>query len=149
MSEAIQVLFGTETGNAEYCGERLVEAIEEAGLEAELVDMDDFEPESIAQETLVFIVTSTSGNGDPPPNAADLLDYLRDNTMDLSALKYAVCALGDRSFPYFAQCGKDFDSALKALGAQAVIERVECDDDFEPGYQTFQTSVLKYLASQS
>ena len=63
--------------------------------------------------------------------------------MDLSALKYAVCALGDRSFPYFAQCGKDFDTALKALGAQAVVEQVECDDDLSRATRHFRF-VLKY-----
>ena len=145
MGQPIPVLFGTETGNAEYCAERLAEAMTDAGMEAELVDMEDFDPSSITDHHLVFIVTSTHGNGDPPPNAADVLEYFQDEGLDLSHLKYAVCGLGDRSFPYFAQCGKDFDAALSGRGAKSVVERVDCEDDYEPGYQAFEAAVLKYV----
>ena len=35
---SIPILFGTETGNSEYCAETLVEALEAAGHDAEVVD---------------------------------------------------------------------------------------------------------------
>ena len=56
---SIPILFGTETGNSEYCAETLVEALEAAGHDAEVVDMGDFDPDSIQDEKMLFIITST------------------------------------------------------------------------------------------
>ena len=148
MDKRIPILFGTETGNAEYCAEMLAQSVTDQGYEGLMIDMDDFEPDSLVNEKLVFVVTSTHGNGDPPANAANLLKYLRETDVDLSQLKYAVCGLGDTSFAYFAQCGKDFDAALEKLGAQRVIDRVDCDDDFDDAFESFQESVIEYLSSQ-
>ena len=145
MEQRIQVLFGTETGNAEYCAEVLAGAIGEVGLEAVHVDMEDFLPESLVDESLVFIITSTHGNGDPPPNAAELLEHLQGGAQALPDLRYGVCGLGDSAFPYFAQCGKDFDAALERLGAQRVVDRVDCDDDFDAEFAQFKESVLNYV----
>ena len=148
MSKRIPILFGTESGNAEFCAENLAEAITEAGFRCAAIDMDDFEPEDIVKETLVFIVTSTHGNGDPPCNAESMLEYLQETDIDLSTLKFAVCGLGDTAFAYFAQCGKDFDAALEKCGGRRVIERVDCDDDYDDSFEAFKTRVILYLNTQ-
>jgi len=146
MSRRIPILFGTESGNAEDCAERLAESLCDAGHESEAIDMMDFTPEDIAHEQLVFIVTSTHGNGGPPANAAGLLSYLKGADLALGSLRYAILGLGDTSFAYFAQCGKDFDAALEKLGAQRVLERIDCDVDFDDDYDRFEELVLEYVA---
>ena len=146
-SKRIPVLYGTETGNAEYCADLLSEALQNQGFDAEPVDMGNYEGVQIADEEYVIIVTSTYGNGDPPSNARHVLTYLQERTEPLAHLKYAVCALGDRSYPYFAQCGKDFDKALQGLGAQPILARVDCDEDFEDDFSTFSESVAAYFAT--
>ena len=147
VNKRIAVLYGTETGNAEYCADLLTEAIEEAGFHAEPIDMGDYNAEQIRDENLVFIVTSTYGNGDPPSNARQLLTFLKNDQSDYVTVKFAVCALGDSSYPFFAQCGKDFDEALRMRGAKRVIERIDCDEDFEDAFDQFKAYVLHYLAS--
>jgi sulfite reductase (NADPH) flavoprotein alpha-component len=46
-------------------------------------------------------------------------------------LQYSVLALGDSSYADFCAMGRIFDDRLRSLGAKPVIERVECDLDFE------------------
>ena len=145
MSNRIPVLYGTETGNAEYCADMLAEAIEECGFNADAIDMAAYKPEDISKEYLVFVVTSTFGNGDPPANAKVMLNFLKTASVDLSNLRFAVCALGDKSYTYFAQCGKDFDAALHKLGGQRVLDRLDCDEDFDDNFDSFKESVIEYL----
>ena len=129
MGDVVRVLFGTETGTAEMCAADLVDALKKKGFAAKLVDMDDYEIDGMADERLVVVITSTFGNGDPPANAERLLESLNDDRPDLNGLNYAVMALGDTSYPRFAQCGKDFDKIIGELGGNAVIPRVDCDGD--------------------
>ena len=145
MEQTIPILYGTETGNAEYCAEILVEALEASGLPAEMVDMADFEPSDIGAKSAVFIVTSTYGNGDPPSNARDLLEYLQEDKPGLSQVSFAVCGLGDTSFPFFAQCGKDFEAALLGCEARQMFARVDCDQDFEVPFERFKETAVAYV----
>ena len=61
MSKRIPVLFGTETGNSEYCAETMADPLC-CWDEAEPIDMYDFEPDGLNEHTV--IITSTYGNGD-------------------------------------------------------------------------------------
>lgn len=146
MSRAIRVLFGTETGNAEGCAEELTEAIQALGLNAELTDMDDYDPQDLGDESLVLIVTSTFGNGDPPYNAFNLIEALKGSEApSLDGVGFSVCGLGDRSYPNFAQCGRDFDERFGALGGERVVPRMDCDVDFEVPFDEWKQQVLGFV----
>ena len=101
-------------------------------------EKDDFDFESIQDLPLIFIITSTYGNGDPPENAFEFLDFVQTEELDLQNLQFAVCALGDRSFTRFAQCGKDFEAALLKNNATQIFDRVDCDGDFEFQYEKLE-----------
>ena len=148
MSVQIPVLYGTETGNAEECAEQLAQSISELGWSSEAVDLDDFEPSDICDLPLVFIVSSTHGNGDPPENAEALMDYLQEEDVVLNNVHFAVCGLGDRAYPYFAQCGKDFDKYMEARGGTRLLQRTDCDEDFELPFSEFKGNVIAYLSSE-
>lgn len=146
MGRPIRILFGTETGNAEGCAEELLEAIEGLGLSAELSDMDDYEHDDLDQESMLFIVTSTFGNGDPPYNAHEFMEFVKGpDAPSLDNLQFSVCGFGDRSYPNFAQCGKDFDARLAALGGTRVVPRMDCDVDFEVPFDEWKQQVLTWL----
>ncbi len=142
---AIPVLFGTETGNAEECANTLAVAIGEIGFEAHAVDMQNVSVEHLANTQVVFIICSTTGEGEAPYNAAALLQSLQHSTVGLPNLGYGVCGLGDRTYENFAQAGKDFDAALTRLGAVSVVERVDCDDEYEEEFGHFMQLVLEWL----
>ena len=148
MSVQIPILYGTETGNAEECAEELAQAIAELGWTSEAIDLDDFESNDICDLPLVFIVSSTHGNGDPPENAEELMDYLQEEDVVLNNVHYAVCGLGDRAYPYFAQCGKDFDKHMEARGGIRVLQRIDCDEDYELPFSEFKSNVISYLSTE-
>lgn len=145
MADRIAILFGTETGNAEDCANELGEDLTKAGFHNEVIDMDDVSADDLTEESLVFIITSTFGNGDPPANAYELLNALRDGGLDFSGVDFAVCGLGDRTYKRFAQCGKDFDAELENLGGNRVIERQDCDVEFDVPFESWKEKVVAYL----
>lgn len=50
-----------------------------------------------------------------------------------------MLALGDRSYEYFCQTGKEIDQRLEELGAKRISPRVDCDVDFdEPASEWFE-----------
>jgi sulfite reductase (NADPH) flavoprotein alpha-component len=146
MARAIRILFGTETGNAEECATKLERTVTSLGLTAELQDMDDYALDDVVDEELVLIVTSTFGNGQPPFNARGFMDHIKGLPEgSLTGVKFAVCGLGDQSYPNFAKCGKDFDARFEGLGAERVVPRMDCDVSFDKPFAKWQASIAEWL----
>lgn len=147
------ILYGSHTGNGEGIAETLMSMASAEGLNARLVDMEEFDPQELEREQLLFVIVSTHGEGDPPIAAEKLHAYLKNYAgPPLENLKYAVFALGDSSYRFFCQTGKDFDQYLEQAGATRILERVDADVDFEEPAQAWMAQVLKTyreLAGQS
>lgn len=142
---AIRVLFGTETYNSQDLADRTAEAIEALNLPVEVFDMADVEVDDLADAVVLLVITSTFGDGEPPSNAQALHEALKNGGPALGHVRYAVCALGDRGYPRFCQCGKDFDRFLAARGAVPLLPRVDCDADFEKPFAGWLKGVLAGL----
>ena len=54
-----------------------------------------------------------------------------------------MLALGDTSYEFFCQTGKDFSERLTALGAKELLPIVECDVDYEEAAEQWQEQVLE------
>jgi len=141
----IIILYGTETGNAEYCSYKLEDLIKEQNIKVKAYDMDSYQHENISKENLAIIITSTHGEGDPPDNAQGFMDYLSNTKPSLENLKFAVCALGDTAYPDFAQAGKDFDALLAKLGGKRIIDRVDCDVNYDEKFADFKANIMAYI----
>ena len=134
------------TGKAEDCANLLAEKCEAAGISAEVVDVGDYAPESLAEESRVAIVISTWGEGDPPDDAEDFCYGLYDGKGgDLSGLEFTVCALGDTSYDEFCGCGKKVEEALLKAGAKKIFDRVDLDVDFEDGFEAWADGFVASL----
>ena len=68
------------------------------------------------------------------------------DSLSLSQLSFSVCALGDTSYEFFCQCGRDFDRRLEELGARRIAPRVDCDVDYDEGFETWWTGVERALS---
>lgn len=145
----LTVLFGSQTGNAETLAERLTEQARAKGLEVECLDMNDFPVRRLKKEQHLAIISSTHGEGDPPDNALGLHEYLHGRKAPkLPQLQYAVLSLGDSSYEHFCQTGIDFDERLAGLGGQRLIDRVDCDVDFDEPADQWITALLNKLSSE-
>ncbi|WP_163647897.1 assimilatory sulfite reductase (NADPH) flavoprotein subunit [Modicisalibacter sp. 'Wilcox'] len=144
----LTILYGSETGNAEGVAERLGEAALARELPARVVDMADYKPRELRDEHLLLVVTATHGEGDPPDPALDFHEFLHGRKAPrLEGTRFAVLALGDSSYEHFCQTGRDIDARLEALGGERLLERVDCDVDFEEAAEAWRRNVLDAAAA--
>lgn len=142
-SGPIWILYATHTGNCENLAKESAKKMAEIGREAKVLDMESFKVKELKKMKELLVIVSTDGEGDPPLQAEELLEYLRSSKApDLSQVRYSVLALGDSSYAEFCQTGKDFDAILEKLGAQKITGRVDCDVDFDDDYERWIAEVL-------
>ena len=139
----VTVLSASQTGNARQVAADLRVQLQQAGVSARLVAAADFKSKALADEDIVLLVTSTQGDGEPPEEAVPLWRFLQGKKApDLSRLSFAVLGLGDSSYPYFCQAGKDVDAQLAALGAQRLLARGDCDVDYQAAAAQWQQAAV-------
>jgi len=142
----VTVLFGSQTGTAEGLAKKAAKQLTSHGFAAEAKELDAVTPADLAATGHLLIVTSTYGDGEMPDNAQLLWDALADDdALTLEKTAFSVCALGDSSYPDFCQAGKDLDARLKALGAQRLHPRIDCDLDFEEPFAEWLAGVSEAL----
>ena len=118
-SGKLTIIFASQTGNAKGVAQALLKEAQAAGIQAQLFDASDYKGKDLAKETHVIFVASTNGEGEAPDNALALHEFLKSKKAPkLPNLKYGVLGLGDSSYQFFCQTGKDFDQFLENLGAQ-------------------------------
>jgi len=128
----LAIIFASQTGNAKGVAEALKDEAQAEGIVVELYDASDYKGKNLAKESHVIIVASTNGEGEAPDNAIELHEFLQSKKAPkLTNLNYAVIGLGDSSYEYFCQTGKDFDAYLSKLGATPFVDRIDCDVDYE------------------
>ncbi len=144
----LTILYGSQTGNTEAVAGQLAEKAKSNGVDVQLLNMADYKPRDLKKEQYLAILTSTHGEGDPPDNAMDLYEFINSRKAPgLKGLQYSVLSLGDSSYEYFCQTGKDFDHRLQTLGGKALIPRVDCDVDYDDLAEKWITDLVASLTS--
>lgn len=147
VSREVTVLYGSQTGNSIGLSKKLGKKLEEQGLQVTLSSMGDFKPNGLKKIENLLIVVSTHGEGEPPDNAIPFHEFLNSKRAPkLDGLRYSVLALGDTSYEFFCQTGKDFDKRLQELGGTALVPRVDCDVDFDEPAAAWMNDVLASLS---
>ena len=128
----ILIIFGTETGNAEELSETAAKMASDYDLIGNVMDMDDLTTDILLKTKKLMVVCSTWGDGEQPVNAEDLYESTNELNEDaLSELYFSVLALGDTAFDLFCESGKEWDNVLELKGASRVIDRIDCDTDYD------------------
>lgn len=145
---SVTILFGSQTGNAKHEAIAFGEKLVSQGLQANVVNMSDYKPRKIKEETHLVVFVSTHGEGDAPDDAIELHEFLASKKAPkLPNLQYAVVGLGDTSYEFFCQTAKDFDTRLASLGATALTERLDCDVDYADSIAQWSDKLSKTLVS--
>jgi sulfite reductase (NADPH) flavoprotein alpha-component len=140
----LTILYGSQTGNAKGVAKSLAAQATAEGLSVDLKSMGEFKPKSIKNVTHLLIVASTNGEGEAPDDAITLHEFLASKKAPkLESLHYSVLALGDTSYEFYCQTGKDFDEYLAKLGAKQMTPRVDCDVDYEDDANAWSKSIVE------
>ena len=135
--DAVCILYGSQTGNAESIAKILHEEI----LCKEIVNkthipctcdtLNNATNISFDNIKYLIVICSTSGNGDMPDNADKWWRQIKQRTTDkktFEGIPFVVLALGDSNYSKFCYCGKIIDKRLSELSGERIME-LTCIDD--------------------
>ncbi|UGS43781.1 NADPH-dependent assimilatory sulfite reductase flavoprotein subunit [Pseudocitrobacter corydidari] len=147
---AITLISASQTGNARRVAEALRDDLLAAKLNVNLVNAGDYKFKQIASEKLLVVVASTQGEGEPPEEAVALHKFLfSKKAPKLDGTAFAVLGLGDTSYEFFCQAGKDFDSKLAELGGERLLDRVDADVEYQAAASEWRARVVDVLKSRA
>jgi sulfite reductase (NADPH) flavoprotein alpha-component len=149
VAKTLTILFASQTGNAKGVATQLEASAKAAGITVVLKNIADYKAKSLKNETHLLIVASTNGEGEPPDDAIEFHEYLLGKKAPkLPNLNYSVLSLGDSSYEFFCQTGKDFDERLLELGAKQVAPRVDCDVDYDTECDEWTLRIVEALKEE-
>ena len=142
------VLFGSQSGNAEDLASKIGKLAPKYGLEATVKGMDEIQISDMAEQKRIMICCSTWGEGEQPDNAEDLwISANADDSPSMNGVNFSVLALGDTSYELFCESGKEWDKRFEELGATRLVDRVDCDVDFDKISQAWAEEALASMAA--
>jgi NADPH-ferrihemoprotein reductase len=149
----LSIFFGSQTGTAEGFARVIMEETKSKGFNAKMCDLEDFDPEVLANTTLAIFLMATYGEGEPTDNAAKFTKWAKSDTVAenfLAKLKFAVFGLGNRQYEHFNKMGKLTNQMLEKFGASRMFEYGEGDDDnaLEEDFDAWKSKLIPAMMSQ-
>lgn len=147
ISKEVTILYGSQTGNAQGLAENAASKLEGNGFQVTISSMSDFKVNNLKKIENLLIAVSTHGEGDPPDNTLSFHEYLHGRRApSLEGLRYSVLALGDSSYEFFCETGKQFDKRLEELGGTRLFPRMDCDLDYDEPASEWLEGVISSLS---
>ncbi len=143
------LLWASQTGNIESLTERYATQLMESGFEIRTSCMADYAVSGLEKAQYVLLMTSTFGDGDAPDNGESFWTAIRaDNAPRLDGVRYAVLAFGDRNYDAFCGHGRKLDTRMLERGAVRLLERVDCDAEFQPAADAWLERIVARIKEE-
>ncbi|MFG1284774.1 PepSY domain-containing protein [Xanthobacter autotrophicus] len=123
----ILVAHASQTGRAARLATATHEGLIAAGEKAAIAPIGAVKPKDLARFRLVLLIASTTGEGEIPDGARAVAKALKPGS--LKGVRFAVLALGDRTYTHFCGGGQKLRSALLSAGAAEAVPMWEADGD--------------------
>ncbi|KQU22533.1 sulfite reductase [NADPH] flavoprotein alpha-component [Bacillus sp. Leaf13] len=149
ISKEVTILYGSQTGNAQGLAENAARKLEGNGFQVTTSSMSDFKVNYLKKVQNLLIAVSTYGEGDPPDNTLSFHEFLHGRRApSLGDLRFSVLALGDSSYEFFCETGKQFDKRLEELGGTRLFPRMDCDLDYDEPAAEWLEGVISSLSEE-
>ena len=120
--------FASQSGTAEQLAWRTAGQLQAAGHQVTVQPLGRLQEAELSQARQALFIVSTFGEGEPPDSARGFDRKMPTLGPDLSGLRYAVLALGDRQYKKFCDFARRVDGWLADRGARALFAPVEVDN---------------------
>ncbi|HAH52854.1 flavodoxin domain-containing protein [Bifidobacterium sp. UBA6881] len=146
----VKVIYTSATGNTKTAVDVFTEALEDLGVDVDVVDAEDgVEVDEFFEDGDAFAIASWSdgANGEVPGGIVDFYDDLED--FDLSDKKVAVFGTGDTSYKSYCAAVDVFTDRVKQDGATILGEPLKIelspDDDAEEALKSLAKTVAEAI----
>lgn len=123
----ILIAYATLSGNTQMVSEHLHEYLKNKGHDVTLMNQDDLDVSHMNEYELVFLSSSTWGDGETNPTSDVYMQKLKDHAEPFGAVKFAVFGLGDSSYAHYCGVVDRFVELLKEKQKDPVIESFKID----------------------
>ncbi|MEC8885813.1 MAG: sulfite reductase flavoprotein subunit alpha [Pseudomonadota bacterium] len=128
-AESWTILYASQTGRAEQIAYNTSTALQQAGRPTQVKALKDVSVTDIQRAQRVLFVASTYGTGEAPDLASNFAKKHLNQSFDLSAVKFAVLALGSKEYPdTFCTFGHELNQWLESNQAHSVMDVIEVDN---------------------
>ncbi|KAK4008203.1 hypothetical protein OUZ56_013355 [Daphnia magna] len=126
------LIYGSQTGQSKSIAEDIKTKAESFNYDVEMMSMDEsVEKMPWKEYRFLIIITSSTGDGDPPENAGIFWRKIRSKNLGndyLCHLEYALLGLGDTNYTTFLGYPKSVEKQLQKLGAKQFYKSGWADD---------------------
>ncbi|MGD1946432.1 MAG: flavodoxin domain-containing protein [Croceivirga sp.] len=132
---SLSIFYGSVFGNAQNVAEKLHEHLLGNGIESNVVTKPTVE--DFHNATAIFVVTSSCGQGEVPPNLEEVISEIDEQRPNLNDKRFAVATLGDSSYvDTYCGAGKKVFKILEDCNGKAIAPLLEVD-----AIETFEADV--------
>lgn len=122
----VGIFVGSVYGNSQHVAEEVSVVLASNGFMVEV--FLDPSLEAISEVSSLLFITSTTGEGDIPPNLEFFMHDLKEKNIQMDNKPFAVVALGDSSYgESYCGAGKKVFSLLAELKGVAIADMLEVD----------------------
>jgi sulfite reductase (NADPH) flavoprotein alpha-component len=126
--EPMLVLHASQTGQAEAIAWQTARWLHARGAAVRVMSLNELDLPTLQAAPRALFVASTYGEGDAPDGASAFVERIMEARAQLSGLRYALLALGDRQYAHFCGFGRRLDAWLRDSGAVPAFERIDVDN---------------------
>lgn len=126
------VVYASQSGTAETFAFDLADEGRSYPFNIQVLDIEDIEPEDMADKQCLVLLVATHGEGDPTDSAEDFTEWLdsADRESDeLEGVKFAVFGLGNTQYEFYNEMAKKVHKQFGKMGAESICELGLGDDD--------------------
>lgn len=127
IANIVLVAYASQTGSAEQLARQTTLSLQQADMDARMLDLGELDADALTQAHRVLFVVSTTGEGDAPDAAMRFVTHMR-NPLPLAHLHYGLLALGDRDYEDFCGFGRQLQQWLQRSGAVSLFDHIEVDN---------------------